>query len=157
MIKDTGVANPPNQDVFDLIDRVCLNAGDIFVYLEGNVLSVADRCFRYALGDEVFDEMGTNNISEAQNSRFDKFVGTSIRVGSVAELVSLCIAYLASAGNFYLCHEPKPGAQASQQKRPDPSVSMPNPMLHIGKMLSTQRKLKEKQTHDIWQGQDIDD
>jgi hypothetical protein len=100
MIKDTGVANPPNEGVFDLIDQVCQNAGDIFVYLEGNVLNVADRCFRYALGGDVFDEMGTNNISEAQNSRFDKFVGTSVRVGSVAELVSLCIAYLASAGTF---------------------------------------------------------
>ena len=50
---------------------------DVFDYLEHNVLPMASRHFRYALGDLVYEEMATNNLSEAQNSRFDKFVGLS--------------------------------------------------------------------------------
>lgn len=155
MIKDNAGEVVSNEHVYDLIDRVCLNAGDVFAYLEGNVLNVADRCFRYALGDKVFDEMGTNNVSEAQNSRFDRFVGSSIHVGSVAELVNACIAYLSSAANLYLAL----GASAAQRPREktknDPSVRMPP--LTLGRMLSNQRKLKNKEQPAVWEGDGLDE
>jgi len=119
----------------------------------GNVLNVAERCFRYALGDKVFDDMGTNN--EAQNSRFDRFVGSSIHVGSVAELVNACIAYLSSAANLYLAL----GASAAQRPREktknDPSVRMPP--LTLGRMLSNQRKLKNKEQPAVWEGDGLDE
>jgi len=155
MQKDVVAGHPgvTKEQVFELMDLVCLNAGDIFVYLEANVLSVADAYFRFTLGDEVFENMRTNNFSEAQNSRFDRFVGTSTRVGTVAELVNNCITYVNSAGNLYHVAETRPGAeQRKVKKTDDPSVSMPP--LHLGKMLHNQRKLKAKAPQEAWIGLD---
>jgi hypothetical protein len=81
---------------------ICDNMLNVFDYLESNVLPVAERHFRFALGDAIYDERGTNNISEGQNSRFDRFVGLSTSVDSILALVRLIIAYLRSAGNTFI-------------------------------------------------------
>jgi hypothetical protein len=106
-----------DADLEGLIDRICNNVQDVFDYLEHNVLPMASRHFRYALGDVVYEEMGTNNLSEAQNSRFDKFVGLSTSVQSVLALVRFCIAYLRSGGNTYMTDKGEPRKKRAQDSR----------------------------------------
>jgi hypothetical protein len=94
--------NTTDADFEALLDRICDELQHIFDYLEFNVYPNAERHFKFALGELVFELMGTNNISEAQNSRFDKFVGLSTSIKSLLALIRLGITYLRSAGNTYL-------------------------------------------------------
>jgi hypothetical protein len=110
-------ADLSDADLTALINRICDNVQDVFDYLEHNVLPMASRHFRYVLGDHVYEEMATNNLSEAQNSRFDKFVGLSTSVQSVLMLVRFCITYLRSGGNTYMTDKGEPRKTRAKNNR----------------------------------------
>ena len=106
-----------DADLTALIERICYDIQNVFDYLEDNVLPIASRHFRFALGDHVYDDMGTNNLSEAQNSRFDKFISLSTSVQSVLALVRMCITYLRSAANTYMNDKGEPRKKRAKSDR----------------------------------------
>lgn len=106
-----------DADLTALIERICHNVQDVFDYLEYNVMPMASRHFRFALGDDVYERLGTNNLSEAQNSRFDKFVGLSTNVQTVMALVRLCVVYLRSAAQTYMMDKGEPRKKRTASDR----------------------------------------
>ena len=164
MIKDSKDGDMPDDQVTERLECICDSIGSFFDYLRANVLNVASRHFQYALGTDVFEKMGTNNLSEAQNGRFDRFVGASTSVGSFNELLEKGIQYVASGCSTFLAVSPKSQMAAANtsemlsrsQSKPKKDASLSLGGWKLGEVLQNARRLKSKTTLPEFDFDDMD-
>ncbi len=148
--------NADDEALLENTTNICIAIQHIFKYLRDNVLPIADRHFKFALGESVFNEMATNNFSEGQNSRFDKYVGGSVNIKDLVKLTQFSLAYAQSAAKCYL-HDRTSRARKTRvesKKEPDPSTKMKN--WSLGAVIQATRRYKRGPVQDEKLEMDVD-